>query len=81
MSIALTVVVIAVNLYFVINQVEALEIEGVVLVVVCKYFQLIIFAIYKRPFHNLMEKQRNTWKIALELILINYCFYKVDYKK
>lgn len=36
-SILLTIVVIAVNLYFVINQVEALSIEGGVLAVVCKY--------------------------------------------
>lgn len=36
-SILLTIVVIAVNLYFVINQVEALSIEGGVLAVVCEY--------------------------------------------
>lgn len=36
-SILLTIVVITVNLYFVINQVEALNIEGGVLAVVCKY--------------------------------------------
>lgn len=39
----MTIVVIAVNLYFVINQVEALNIEGGVLAVVCKYFMKYIF--------------------------------------
>lgn len=37
-SILLTVVVIGVNLYFVVAQVEALNIEGGLLAVVCTYF-------------------------------------------
>lgn len=40
-SILLTVVVIGVNLYFVVAQVEALNIEGGLLAVVCTYFILV----------------------------------------
>ncbi|XP_037825588.1 protein Malvolio isoform X1 [Lucilia sericata] len=46
-SILLTIVVIAVNLYFVINQVEALNIEGGVLAVVCIFAILyLLFNLY-----------------------------------
>ncbi|XP_061390848.1 protein Malvolio isoform X2 [Musca vetustissima] len=46
-SILLTIVVIAVNLYFVINQVEALSIEGGVLAVVCIFAILyLLFNLY-----------------------------------
>ncbi|XP_065365287.1 protein Malvolio isoform X2 [Calliphora vicina] len=46
-SILLTIVVIAVNLYFVINQVEALKIEGGILAVVCIFAILyLLFNLY-----------------------------------
>lgn len=41
-SILLTIVVIGVNLYFVVAQVETLNIEGGLLAVVCTYFILVV---------------------------------------
>lgn len=41
-SILLTIVVIGVNLYFVVAQVETLNIEGGLLAVVCMYFILVV---------------------------------------
>ncbi|KAM7362171.1 solute carrier family member malvolio isoform 2-T2 [Cochliomyia hominivorax] len=46
-SILLTILVIAVNLYFVINQVEALNIEGGILAIVCIFAMLyLLFNLY-----------------------------------
>lgn len=41
-SILLTIVVIGVNLYFVVAQVETFKIEGGLLAVVCTYFILVV---------------------------------------